>query len=79
MKVKESVKSNVNTTRVVVKNFVEFLDAACLTIVAAFTLYQARTNGDLKTVYSWILTFASVVIALQAFVLLVRHFNKESK
>lgn len=71
---KQSVKQNWSATKLVTKNVAEFVDAACLAIVSGFAIYQAR-YGDLKKAWADVLLFAGLVIALQAFVLLVRHFN----
>jgi len=73
---KTTVKQNWSATKVVTKNVSEFVDAACLAIVSGFAIYQARYS-DLKKLWADILLFAGLVIALQAFVLLVRHFNHQ--
>lgn len=59
--------------QVVGKNAFEFVDAACLSVVSGYAMYQGWHNA---TWFGWILRFAGAAIALQAFVLLVRHFNK---
>lgn len=71
-----TIKQNWSATKVVTKNIAEFVDATCLAIVSGFAIYQAHFgNLHLSKVYSDVLMFAGLVIALQAFVLLVRHFN----
>lgn len=69
---KDKILSNVTTTKTVLKNVSEFVDAACLSAVSGFAVSEG-----LKHTGFWYkaLLFAGVVIALQAFVLLVRHFN----
>lgn len=72
MSIKQPIKNHISTTRTVTKNFCEFLDAACLAGVSGFAIYQAL---DQKGFWYKALLFAGLVIALQAFLLLVRHFN----
>ena len=73
---RQKVQENWTVTKTVFHNLVEFTDAACLGITSGFAIYQARTNTGLKHLWANVLLFAGLVIALQAFVLLVRHFNK---
>lgn len=75
MKIKETVKSNVYTTKVIVHNAVEFLDAACLGIVSGFAIYQALHDKSLHQIWAKVLLFAGLVIALQAALLFIRHLN----
>lgn len=76
MQIKQLVKANWSATTVVAKNLAEFVDAACLAIVSGFAIYQAHFNKlHMGRFYGYVLLFAGLVIALQAFVLLVRHFN----
>lgn len=75
---KLTVSKNWTSTKVICANVAEFVDAACLAIVSGFAIYQAR-YGNLKKAWADVLLFAGLVIALQAFVLLVRHFNKPVK
>lgn len=65
--------TNWNTTKVVAKNVAEFTDAAALTAVSGYSIYEALKHSS---VWYRGLLVAGVLIALQAFVLLVRHFNK---
>lgn len=76
MKITETVKQNYTTGRLIAKNVAEFVDAACLSTVSGFAIYQAHFNHQLKQLWADALLFAGLVIALQAFVLLVRSFNK---
>lgn len=55
------------------KNFAEFADAAALASVSGYAIFQAIHN---KGYWYKALFFAGALIALQAFVLLVKHFNK---
>lgn len=72
-KIKNWFIRNWKTTKIVVTNALEFLDAACLAGVSGFAIYSALTK---HTIWYKVLLFAGCVIALQAFVLLVKHFNK---
>jgi hypothetical protein len=67
------LKKNWLALKTIWKNFAEFLDASCLLAVSGFSGYTALHNSS-----GWYkaLLFASAVIGLQAFVLLVKHFNK---
>lgn len=76
-KVADKVSTHIDTLRTVSKNVAEFVDATCLAVVSGFAIYQARYNRNLKSLWASVLLFAGLVIALQAFVLLVRHFNKK--
>jgi hypothetical protein len=71
--VKAQAVKDWSAAKIICKNFAEFLDASCLTAVSTYAIYESlRHKGWLYGV----LLFAGLVIALQAFVLLVRHFNK---
>lgn len=72
-KIKNWFTQNWKITRTVTTNAVEFLDAACLAGVSGYAIYSALTK---QTIWYKLLLFAGMVIALQAFVLLVKHFNK---
>lgn len=67
------VKTEATAIRNVVKNLCEFVDAACLAGVSGYAITEALKHHG-KFWYE-LLLFAGLVIALQAFVLLVRHFN----
>lgn len=73
-KTKQWFGSNWTTTKIVWSNLCEFVDAACLASVSGFGIYTALQHKH-EFWYDALL-FAGLVIALQAFVLLVRHFNK---
>ena len=70
----EAVKRNWKTTKVVVKNLVELVDAVALAAVAGFAIYSSL--GETANWYKALLG-AGVLIAVQATLLLVRHFNKK--
>jgi hypothetical protein len=70
---KNKILTNVTTTKTVLKNVSEFVDAACLAAVSGFAIFTALKHLDSNWYKA--LLFAGVVIALQAFVLLVKHFN----
>lgn len=72
-KITDWLKKNWLAVKTVSKNFAEFLDASCLLAVSGFSGYEALHNSG---IWYKLLMFASAVIGLQAFVLLVRHFNK---
>lgn len=71
--VKDKIKQDVATTKTVVKNVAEFVDAVALTAVSVYSIFEGLHH---KTFWYRALLVAGVLIALQAFVLLVRHFNK---
>lgn len=75
-KVKSSVKQNYDQARLITRNVAEFVDAVCLTIVSGFAIYT-YVHTVHRTLWDFALGFAGVAIALQAFVLLVKHFNKQ--
>lgn len=77
---KTLIKSNWSAATIVVKNLAEFVDAACLATVSGFAIYQVHFNKvHMSRFYGYVLLFAGFVIALQAFVLLVKHFNQPTK
>lgn len=61
------------TAKTVLKNLSEFLDAAALAAVSGYSIDEALKH---QTFWYKVLLVAGVLIALQAFVLLVKHFNK---
>jgi len=71
--IKDTAIKDFNTAKVIWKNFIELMDAVCLTAVSGYSIYEALRHTQL---WYKALLFAGVVIALQAFVLLVKHFNK---
>lgn len=73
MQLQSAIKQNAAAIRNVVKNLCEFVDAACLAGVSGYSIIEAlKHKGEFR--YE-VLLFAGLVIALQAFVLLVKHFN----
>jgi hypothetical protein len=72
------VKQNYQTAKTVTKNVIEFYDALCLAGVSGFAIWQALDKYRGSFWYK-LLLLAGVTIALQAFILLVRSFNKVSK
>jgi hypothetical protein len=61
----------------VLKNVGEFLDAVAFTVVALFSLYAAYTHRtDSKWYYG--LLGAGLIVSIQAFGLLVKHFSKKA-
>jgi hypothetical protein len=72
--VKAQAVKDWSATKTIVKNFTEFLDASCLMAVSTYAVYESLHHRR-EWVYEALL-FAGLVIGLQAFVLLVRHFNK---
>ncbi len=67
------LRTNWTATKVIARNFGEFIDAVALTSVSGYAVYQGVNHTD---VWYRALLLAGVLIALQAFGLLVRHFNK---
>lgn len=73
---KQSASKNWTATKTVCTNVAEFVDAACLATVSGFAIYQAHWGKlGLSKVWADVLLFAGLVIALQAALLLVKHFN----
>ena len=73
---RNQVKQNWATTKTVTHNAVEFYDALCLATVSGFAIYVYLHTGH-KELWDYALGLAGVTIALQAFLLLVRTFNKQ--
>ena len=72
---KGAVAKDLPIAKRVIKNLSELVDAACIAGVTGFGIYEAlKHNGN-----HWyeLLLFAGLLVALQAFVLLVRFFNYE--
>lgn len=75
MSIKENIEYYGKTTKTVSKNVAEFADAAALAAVSGYSVYEALQPSN-KSFWYRALLVAGVLIALQAFVLLVRHFNR---
>lgn len=71
---KNKVISEVNTVKTVWHNFLELLDAICLTAVSSYAIYESVRHAT--QLWYKALMVAGLMIALQAFVLLLRHLNK---
>lgn len=71
-KLEKTLKQNATSIKNVVSNLCEFVDGVCLATVSGYSIYTALKHSDF---WYRVLLFAGLVIALQAFVLLVRHFN----
>lgn len=72
---KQQISTNIKTTKVVWNNATEFIDAACLAGVSAYAIYESLQQNH-KSFWYRTLLLAGCLIAIQAFVLLVKHFNK---
>jgi hypothetical protein len=72
-KTKEALVKDWSSLKTITKNVFEFTDGICLASVSGFSIYEALNH---RSMWYKALLFAGLVIALQAFVLLVRHFNK---
>jgi len=75
MKIKDNLDYYGSTIKTVSKNVAEFCDAAALSAVSGYSIYEALQPAH-KSFWYKALLVAGVLIALQAFVLLVKHFNK---
>lgn len=73
-KFKSAVSNFTATTRNVWANASEFVNASCLAAVSGYSGYQALQH--IKDNWYRALLFASVVIALEALTLYLRHFNR---
>lgn len=70
--------SKVEEIKTLARNVGEFLDAVSFTAVALFTLYVSFVKRGESNWY-WGLLAAALIVAVQAFGLLIKHFKKESK
>lgn len=70
---KDKIKKQADTTKTVVANAAEFLDATAFGVVAGWAIYSGLKNEG--NWYKVLLAFG-VLVALQAFRLLVKHLNK---
>lgn len=75
MKIKDNLDYYGSSIKTVTKNVCEFADAAALAGVSGYSIYEALQPAH-KTFWYRALLVAGVLIALQAFVLLVKHFNR---
>lgn len=73
-KFKNTVSEFIATTKNIWANASEFVNASCLAAVSGYAGYQALHN--LQDNWYKALLFASIVIALEALTLYVRHFNR---
>lgn len=67
--------SKLDEIKTLAKNVGEFLDAVSFTAVALFTLYVSFTKRDESNWYYGLLA-AGLIVTVQAFALLKRHFSK---
>lgn len=72
---KETSKKEQATT--ILKNIGEFLDAVSFTAVALFAVYFAFTHRAENKWYYGLLA-AGLIVSVQAFGLLVKHFSKKA-
>ena len=72
---KKKAADNITAIKTVSKNVFEFADATALSAVSGFSIYQSLHH---TSVWYKALLVAGVLIALQAAILLVRHFNKSN-
>jgi hypothetical protein len=70
---RDFITNNWQTTTKVCRNAAEFIDALALSACAGYAIYESLHHHGL---WYFGLKVAGLLIALQAFVLLVRHFNK---
>lgn len=59
----------------ITKNVTEFTVASAMVIVSAHSGYSAKTEPHV-TAFTYVLAASAAVIAVYAFIQLVRHFNK---
>lgn len=71
----EQLKTRWTDCKRVCNNVAEFLDACFLATVSGYAIYVFVHTAD-KTLWDWALGLSGVAIALQAFLLLVKHFNR---
>lgn len=72
---KDKAKKQVTTVKTVLKNVAEFVDAVAFTAVALFSVFTGFTNREENNWYYGLLA-AGLVVSIQAFALLIRHFKK---
>lgn len=75
MNIKENLDYYGSSVKTVLKNVCEFTEASALSVVSGYAIYQALHLMSHSFWYKGLL-LAGVIIALMAFVLLVRHFNR---
>jgi hypothetical protein len=75
MKIKDNLDYYGKSIKTVSKNVAEFCDAAALAGVSGYSIYES-IKPEHSTFWYRGLLVGAVLIALQAFVLLVKHFNK---
>lgn len=76
-KVKETVSTKIDHTKTVVTNIGEFLDAVAFTVVALFAVIAGLQHRQDNKWY-WGLLAAGLLVSVQAFGLLVKHFSKKA-
>lgn len=75
MKIKDNITRNWKTTKIVGRNLLEFTDAICLTAISGYAITEAFAQRN--EFWYQLLLFAGLVVAIQAFLLLVKNFNKQ--
>lgn len=74
--IKTGIRLKLEDCKVVYCNVVEFLDAVFLGVVSGFAIYTYYHTIH-RTLWSLVLGLSGVAIALQAFILLAKHFAKK--
>lgn len=67
--------SKLEEVKTLARNVGEFLDAVSFTAVALFTLYVSFVKRGESNWY-WALLAAGLIVSIQAFALLKKHFSK---
>ena len=72
----KKVKKGAETANTILKNFAEMVDAACLAGVSGYAIYT-EVHTQHKSFWGWLLLYAGLAIALQAFILFIKALNKK--
>lgn len=74
--IKTGIKLKLEDCKVIYCNLVEFLDAVFLGVVSGFAIYTYY-HATHRHAWEYLLGLSGVAIALQAFILLSKHFAKK--
>lgn len=74
---KDKIKTSKQEATNVVKNLMEFLEAAALGLVSVFAIHTGIYQYHLQDAFAWALALGGGLVVIQAALLLVRHFNKK--
>lgn len=73
---KDKISTSKKEATNVVKNLMEFLEAAALALVSVYAIHTGIYKFNLQDAFAWALALGGGLVVIQAALLLVRHFNK---